>query len=154
MATDDQLRNAMAKAMQGFAAVVQAIEPHHWDRASPCAEWSAWQVVDVAAPALDAFGGSLDRTVEHRVGTITARRMLGFRIIDELGHTWEVVTATDQPSNLDPNALTVGVEIAMAERKTLEQSPHFATSPEDGQTASGDPLAMFLQVIGRVNPDH
>ena len=196
MATDDQLRDAMAKAMEGFAAAVGAIEPHHWDRPSPCAEWSVWdvishvvagerfttallagaslaaavqeakvglkpeepdlvgQVVDAAVLALDAFGGSLDRTVEHRVGMITARRMLGFRIIDELGHTWDVATATGQPSNLDPDALTAGVEIALAERKTLEQSPHFATSPEDGQTAPGDPLTMFLQAIGRVNPDH
>lgn len=193
MATDDQLRNAMATAMEGFAAAVQTIEPEHWDLPSPCAEWSVWdvvnhvvtgerftiavlsgasldaaieaqigldpedpdlvgQVVEASADALVAFEGSLGRAIEHRVGTITARRMLGFRIIDELGHTWDVATATDQPPNLDPDALAVGVEIALVERKTLERSPNFATLPDEGETVLGDPLATFLSAIGRIDP--
>ncbi len=191
MATDDQLRSAMATAMEGFAAVVESVEPHHWERPSPCSEWSVWdvinhvvagehftaavlggaslaaaierqvgldpqnpdlvsQVVDASAVALTAFEGSLDRTVEHRVGTITARRMLGFRIIDELGHTWDVATATGQSANLDADALAIGTEIALIERTTLERSPNFATSPNDRETAHGDQLTVFLHAIGRV----
>ncbi|MEM7288469.1 MAG: maleylpyruvate isomerase N-terminal domain-containing protein, partial [Actinomycetota bacterium] len=126
MASDDQLRDAMAKTMAGFAAVVAALEPQHWDLPSPCTQWSVFdvvdhvvagerftvevlagaslaeaveaqagldpqnadavgQVTDAAAAALAAFDGSLDRIIDHRVGRISARRMLGFRIIDQLG---------------------------------------------------------------------
>lgn len=106
------------------------------------------QVTGAAAAALAAFDGSLDRIVEHRVGPISARRMLGFRIIDQLGHTWDVSTSTRQPVALDPEALAVGVEIALAERETLERSPNFATSPDD-RVETGDPLMTFLRAIGR-----
>lgn len=188
MASDDQLRHAMSKTMAGFAAVV-ALEPEHWDRPSPCAGWTVFdvvdhvvagerftvavlagaslaeaveaqvgldpqnadavsQVTDAAAAALAAFDGSLDRIIQHRVGPISARRMLGFRIIDQLGHTWDVATATDQPVALDPDTLEVGVGIALRERTTLERSPNFATSPDD-EIETGDPLPTFLRTIGR-----
>ena len=52
------------------------------------------------------------------------------------------------PGALDPEALAVGVEIALAERETLEASPNFATSHHDG-IETGDPLMTFLQAIGR-----
>lgn len=192
MSSDEQLRQAMAATMSGFAAAVAALEPEHWDRPSPCEGWSVFDVVDhvvagerftvgvlnglslddavealvgldpqnpdpigqvteAAAAALAAFDGSLDRIIEHRVGPITARRMLGFRIIDQLGHTWDVATATNQPVVLDPDALALGVEIALSERPTLERSTHFATSPND-EVDSGDPLTTFLTTIGRAGP--
>ena len=106
------------------------------------------QVADAAAVALQAFEGSLDRIIDHRVGPVPARRVLGFRIIDQLGHTWDVATATGVPVVLDSDALAVGVDIAVAERATLERSPNFATLPES--EPSGVPLAVFLRSIGRV----
>lgn len=130
-----------------LAAAVEAqvgLDPENPDLVS--------QVVDASAVALAAFDGSLDRTVEHRVGTITARRMLGFRIIDEVGHTWDVATATGQSANLDADALAIGTEIALTERTTLERSPNFATSPQDRGTPVGDQLAVFLHAIGRTIP--
>ena len=107
------------------------------------------QVEAAAATALVGFDGSLDRIIEHRVGPVTARRVLGFRIIDQLGHTWDVATATGRPAALDPDALAVGLEIARSERATLERSPHFATVPDD-RAAPSDPLTAFLRLIGRI----
>lgn len=191
MASDDQLREAMAAAMKRFAAVVATLEAPHWDLPTPCTEWSVFDVVDhvvagdrfttstlrgasvgdasekqfgvdpqnpdvvgqiedAAADALAAFAGSLDRIVEHRIGPVPARRVLGFRIIDQLGHTWDVATATGQPAALDPDALAVGVEVALAERMTLARSPNFAIQPA-GPEAAGDPLATFLRGIGRTS---
>lgn len=189
MTTDDELRRAMQKAMEGFADVAATIEHHHWQLPTPCDGWSVLdvvdhvvagerftvgvlggaslddavaaqvgidldrgdvvkQVTDASAPALAAFGGTLDRIIEHRVGQITARRMLGFRIIDELGHTWDIATAIGVPVALDDAALAIGVEIAMAERPTLERSPNFAIQPED-EIESADPLETFLRALGR-----
>lgn len=109
------------------------------------------QVKDAAATALVAFEGPLDRVIEHRVGPVPARRVLGFRIIDQLGHTCDIATATGLPAVLDPHALAVGVDVTTAERITLERSPNFAPPPDEADP-SGDPLATFLQAIGRTPP--
>ena len=106
------------------------------------------QVQDAAATVLVAFEGSLDRIIEHRVGPVPARRVLGFRIIDQLGHTWDIAMATGLPAGLDPDALAVGLEVTSAERATLERSPNFATLSDEFEPA-GDPLATFLRAIGR-----
>ncbi len=180
----------MAATMAGFAAMVAAVEPSHWDRPTPCAGWSVFDVVDhvvagerftamtlggaslseasaagvgldphngdvmaqvneAAATALVAFDGSLARIIEHRVGPVTARRVLGFRIVDQLGHTWDVGTAIGTVVVLDPDALAIGMEVATAERATLERSPNFATLPHYQGTL--DPQATFLHAIGRMS---
>ena len=106
------------------------------------------QVEDAAEAAIVAFEGPLDRIIEHRIGPVSARRVLGFRIIDQLGHTWDIATATGLPAVLDPHALAVGVDVTFAERLTLERSPNFA--PLHGEPdPAGDPLATFLRAIGR-----
>lgn len=107
------------------------------------------QVKEAAAMVLTAFDGSLDRVIQHRIGPVSARRVLGFRIIDQLGHTWDVATAIGRTVVLDPDALAVGVEVARAERETLERSPNFATLPED-QGAMHDAQTTFLRAIGRM----
>ncbi len=175
--------------MAGFAALVAALEPQHWDQATPCTGWTVFDVVDhvvagerftamtlsgaslaeaseaqvgidpqnpdvvaqveeAAAAVLVAFDGSLDRIIEHRVGPVSARRVLGFRIIDQLGHTWDVATAIGRPVALDPDALAIGLDVTRAERETLERSPNFVTLPDDlGETR--DLQATFLHAIGR-----
>ncbi len=189
MASDEQLRGAMASTMTGFAAVVAKLKPEHWDLPTPCTGWSVFDVVDhvvagerftaatlsgaslaeaseaqvgidtqnpdvvgqvkeAAAEVLGAFDGSLDRIIEHRVGPVAARRVLGFRIIDQLGHTWDLATAIGDSVALDPDALAVGVEVARAERITLEQSPNFVTLPKQ-QGAEHELQATFLHAIGR-----
>ena len=138
MMTDDELRDAMARAMTGFAAVVAELVADEWDRPSMCDGWTVGDVVehivggdrfapiilgggslddaiaavvgvdhlgtdpsgavaDAAASTRDAFAASLDRTVDHPVGEIPARRFLGFRVLDQLGHTWDIGTGARPP---------------------------------------------------------
>ncbi len=189
MPTDAELRGAMASTMSGFAALVAALEPQHWDLPTPCTDWSVFDVVDhvvagerftamtlrgaslaeaseaevgidsrhldvvaqvkeAAATVLVAFDGSLDRIIEHRIGPVSARRVLGFRIIDQLGHTWDLATAIGRSIVLDPDALAVGLDVARAERATLEQSSNFVTLPKTAG-ATRDPQTTFLRAIGR-----
>lgn len=135
--TEMTLRGAsVAEAIEALAG----IDPQNPDVVA--------QVKDAAASVLVAFEGSLDRVIEHRIGPVSARRVLGFRIIDQLGHTWDVATATGQPAELDPGALAVGIDIVVAERTTLERSANFATLPGD-PSAVGDPQTAFLRAVGR-----
>lgn len=156
MATDEQLRGAIAAAMEGFAAAVAAIGPADWAKPSPCDGWSVRDVVDepvaaaraAAADARTGFDGPLDHEVEHPVGLISARRFLGFRIMDQLGHTWDIATGTGRPAALDAEAVRVAIEVAVAEREMLDASAHFAMS-SDVAVDSGNPGSTVLQMIGR-----
>ena len=73
MGSDDQLRDAMAKSMAGFAAVVAALDREHWDLPSPCTGWSVFDVVDhvVAGERFTVevlAGASLAEAVEAQAG--------------------------------------------------------------------------------------
>ena len=104
--------------------------------------------VDAAAGARTGFAGPLDAEVEHPVGRIPARRFLGFRIMDQLGHTWDVATGIDRPVTLAPDAVAVALEVAATERAMLDASAHFAMPP-GVDVDSGDPQSTFLRMIGR-----
>lgn len=186
---DDQLLLAMGHAMAGFIEVVATVRPNQWEAATPCDDWSVFDVVDhvfqgdqfvvkllggasladaasdlvgldpsledpagevarAAQTALEAFGGSLDRLVDHRVGQITARRFLAFRVIDQLGHTWDVARGTKQSIALDPAVVEVGLGVVLAEQAVLRKSEHFAT-PDGAPPNSQDATDAFLHFIGR-----
>lgn len=190
MASDDELRDAMARAMAGFAAVVADLTDDDWDQPSMCDGWSVRDVVehviggdrfapiilgggsleeaidavmgvdhlgddpvravaDASATTRAAFADSLDRIVAHPVGEIPARRFIGFRVFDQLGHTWDIAAALGRPVTLDPVAIDVALQVAETEREMLDASTHFAMPPADGVDAAGDPQIRFLQTIGR-----
>ncbi|MEM8708749.1 MAG: TIGR03086 family metal-binding protein [Actinomycetota bacterium] len=104
-------------------------------------------LADAAAAARSGFAESLDRLVDHPVGTVPARRFIGFRVLDQLGHTWDIAAALGQVTTLDPVAVQVGLEIVELEQDMLETSEHFSTPPGDPVTQ--DRQARFLQAIGR-----
>jgi len=106
------------------------------------------QLDEAADQALGAFQTDLDRLVDHRVGTITARLFLEYRIIDQIGHAWDIATATGRQLDLDSALVTLGLAIAQRERETLEHSDHFATTAADVIPA-GDDLSAFLRILGR-----
>ncbi len=187
--SDGELRDAMERAMAGFAEAARAVQPGQWDLATPCADWSVHDVVDhvvagerfvvsvmsgatlaesvtasvglnpddadvigqlttAAAGALEAFAQPLDQVVQHPVGSISARLFLQYRIIDQLGHTWDVAQATGTSAQLDPLAVNLGVKIAQAERSTLERSKNFATRADD-DVETGDPVTTLMRLMGR-----
>ncbi|MEM9202103.1 MAG: TIGR03086 family metal-binding protein [Actinomycetota bacterium] len=197
MASDDSLRDALARAMHGFAAVVADLDEADWDQPSMCDGWSIGDVVehiiggdrfarivlgggtldeaiatvfgvdhlgddptvavvDASTAARAAFADSLDRLVDHPVGRIPARRFIGFRVFDQLGHTWDIAAALDRPVVLDPVAVSVALDIAEIERAMIDSSPHFADAPkvDDTDTAAdadtdSDEQDRFLRAIGR-----
>ena len=110
----------------------------------------AGEVAEAARQALVAFDGSLDRIVDHPVGAIPARRFLGFRVIDQLGHTWDIAQGAKQPIALNPAVVEVGLGVVAVEQTVLRGSDHFETldgAPPDSQDATD----VFLHLIGRRN---
>lgn len=106
-------------------------------------------VRNAAAGARAAFAQPLDRTVDHPVGVIPARRFLSFRVLDQLGHAWDLQAALGvETISLSAHALDVALAVAEVERQTLEESTNFATTPGAGADID-DPLERFLAVMGR-----
>lgn len=105
-------------------------------------------VADASAGARAGFTRSLDRIVEHPVGVIPARRFISFRVLDQLGHTWDIAEALDREVALDPEAVRVALEIVDLERDMLDASEHFAMPPAIDADDT-DPQVTFLRSIGR-----
>ena len=111
---------------------------------------AAARLVESSAEAARAgFAGPLDRVVHHPVGQISARQFLGYRVLDQLGHAWDIRRATGQPEDFDATALAVAVDVASAERPMLERSAHFGPDAEAALDDGVDALGRFLVLIGR-----
>lgn len=108
----------------------------------------AEETAQVARATLEAFGGSLDEMVDHPVGPLAARRLLGLRVVDYLGHTWDVARGTKLHIALDPAVVEVGLGIVLAEEAVLRKSEHYATL-DDRPPDSQDATDAFLHFIGR-----
>lgn len=106
------------------------------------------QLTSAAAAALEAFAQPLHQVVEHPVGAIPARLFLQYRIIDQLGHTWDLGQATGASVQLDRALVDLGAQIARAERATLELSKNFATRAGD-EVETGDQLTTLMRLMGR-----
>lgn len=106
------------------------------------------QLTGAAMKALDAFNQPLDQMVEHPVGSIPARLFMEYRIIDQLGHTWDIGQATGNAVYFDPTTVNLGLEIAHNERATLERSANFATQPGDA-VETDNPVATLMRLMGR-----
>ena len=106
-------------------------------------------VTEAAGDALAAFAGPLDRLVEHPVGRITARQFIGYRVLDQLGHSWDVRRGTRQSELLPDIALQVAVDVARVELPMLNASNHFATHLDSDDSEATDMGSTFLRLIGR-----
>lgn len=93
-------------------------------------------LAEASAAARLGFTESLDRSVDHPVGVVPARRFIGFRVLDQLGHTWDIAEALGNEATLDPIAVGVGLAIVELEQEMLDTSAHFAAST-DGTAAFG-----------------
>lgn len=111
---------------------------------------AAARLVESSADAARVgFAAPLDRVVHHPVGQISARQFLGYRVLDQLGHAWDIRRATGQSEDFDATALAVAVDVASAERPMLERSEHFGTDAEAALDDGVDVLERFLVLIGR-----
>jgi len=127
---------SLSEAVEGLVG----IDPEH--------DNPVGSVTGAAAAAFAAFGKPLDAILDHPVGQIPARRFLGFRVIDQVGHIWDIATATKAELDLAPDALAVALAVSIEERPTLEASTNFATRAGT-DIDNLDPLSAFLELVGR-----
>lgn len=107
--------------------------------------------VALAAQMHDGFSapGGLDGTVDHPMGEIPRTTFIGFRVLDNATHAWDLARAIDVDDQLDPDLVTFMWD------DIQPMAPGLGSLGIFGSSASGDvgdeaPLqTRFLDLLGR-----
>ncbi|HEV7679046.1 MAG TPA: TIGR03086 family metal-binding protein [Candidatus Dormibacteraeota bacterium] len=132
-----------ASAEEAMAVARAAAEAAGDDLANAFDESAAAQREAFARP------GALDRTVHHVVGDIPAQWLLGFRLADNLVHSWDLARALGVDASLDPQALEAVWAFAQPLSEGMRSSGRFGLGAS-GTLAEDAPLQdRVLDLHGR-----
>ncbi len=111
---------------------------------SPMATWRG-----TALAAVQTFRrpGAMAQLVDHPVGPRAGSVVAGFRLVDVLGHTWDLATAVGQPLELPEDLATAALNFLFPMVDELQASEVFAAAIEPPENASAG--VRFLALIGR-----
>ena len=110
----------------------------------------AEQFAEVSAATMRAWRapGALDRIVNAGPGPMPGRVLAGINLLDTATHTWDLATATGQPT-----ALPEGVAEAAVEASREIVSPELRAGrfgPEVAAPAGADATAQLVAFLGRI----
>lgn len=99
--------------------------------------------------AVDAFNGdgAMDAPCAVSYGPVPGSVYCGHRIVDLVGHGWDLATATGQPTDIDPALVSACIEILEPQLEMLAGSGMFGEPSDPG--ASVPPQARLLAMLGR-----
>lgn len=109
---------------------------------------SVWR--GTAVNALQAIADAdLELIVDHPVGRMPLRHIVGFRITENLVHGWEIAMARGVDLDLDDEASAWALDFWLPMADQLTDSGMFAPMVEPADDAPGSRL---LALLGRVRP--
>jgi uncharacterized protein (TIGR03086 family) len=109
----------------------------------------AAQFRDTATAALAAWRapGGLDRVIDSGAGPMPGRVLAGINLLDTATHTWDLATATSQPTEL-PEPISAAATEAARTIVSAELRPgRFA--PELPAPEDGSPTQRLVAFLGR-----
>lgn len=108
---------------------------------------SVWR--GTAVNALQAVAGAdLDALVEHPVGKVPLRHIVGFRITENLVHGWDIAVGRGAPVALDSGLAEWCLDFWLPMADGLRSSGFFGPMVEPADDSAGTRL---LALLGRVN---
>ncbi len=112
---------------------------------SPMAAWRG-----TALAAIEAFRrpGAMEQMVDHPVGRRTGRVVAGFRLVDVLGHTWDLATAIGTDLELPHDLADAALDFLFPMVDQLAASNVFGPPFEPAPDATAG--QRFVALIGRV----
>lgn len=111
---------------------------------NPVATWRGTALAAIESWRAD---GAMDQIVQHPVGDHPGRVFARFRLVDLLGHTWDLATAIGVESNLKEPLAEAALDFLFPMVSELRESNVFGppvTPPEDSSA-----VVRFLALIGR-----
>ncbi len=107
---------------------------------------SVWR--GTAVNALHAIAAAdLDQVVEHPVGPMPLRTVVGFRITENLVHGWDIATARGLDVELDPEIAAWCLDFWLPFAEALGSGDFFGPMQEP---AGDTPGARLVALLGRV----
>lgn len=99
--------------------------------------------------AVDAFNadGAMDAPCAVSYGPVPGSIYCGHRIVDLVGHAWDLATATGQSTDLDPALVAACIEIIEPQYEMLAGSGAFGAPTDPGSAA--EPQTRLLAMMGR-----
>jgi uncharacterized protein (TIGR03086 family) len=103
--------------------VDESILGHH-----PVGTWRG-----TALAALDAFKapGVLEATFPHPLGEVDGATLLGFRLVENLVHGWDIARACERDVDLDDHLATLALDFFAPRADGLLDSGHFGEGPTE-----------------------
>jgi uncharacterized protein (TIGR03086 family) len=108
---------------------------------------ATWRGTAVAAITALSEVSDLDATVQHPLGEIPGRRVVGFRLSDSLVHAWDLASGLTRPIELPGDLAEWCLEFWQPMATDLAASGFFAPAlhpPEDSSAAD-----RLLSLLGR-----
>jgi uncharacterized protein (TIGR03086 family) len=135
---DSQVREVLGGGRPVKVVYVdESILGHH-----PVGTWRG-----TALGALEAFGvpGVLEATFPHPTGDVDGATLLGFRLVENLVHGWDVARACERDVVLDDSLATLALDFCAPLAHGLLASGHFAAAPTavPADAAAGERLLAF-----------
>ncbi len=121
---DSQVREVLAGGdVRELVHVDESILGH-----SPVGVWRG-----TALAALEAFGadGVLESTFPHPLGEVSGATLLGFRVVENLVHGWDVADACGRSAELDDELAAKALDFCAPLAEGLIASGHFGDGPTD-----------------------
>ncbi len=111
---------------------------------NPLATWRG-----TALAAIEALRRpeAMAETVEHPLGPVDGRTVARFRLVDLLGHTWDLATAIGVDHGIDDRLAEEALEFLFPMVDRLRASAAFGPALEP--PAASDAVVRFLALIGR-----
>lgn len=80
-------------------------------------------------------------------GPVPGEVYCGHRLIDLVGHTWDLATATGQDPTLDPELVTATIAVIEPQFELLVASGQFGEAGDPGDRI--EPQQRLLRMLGR-----
>ena len=111
---------------------------------NPLATWRG-----TALAAIEALRrpGAMDAVVDHPLGAVDGRTVARFRLVDLLGHTWDLAIAIGVDPGIDERLAEAALEFLFPMVERLRASDAFGPALEP--PADSDALTRLLALIGR-----
>ncbi|MGI9605261.1 MAG: TIGR03086 family metal-binding protein [Acidimicrobiales bacterium] len=108
---------------------------------------ATWRGTALAAIEALRAPGAMEREVEHPAGRRTGEVIARFRLVDVLGHAWDLSTATGIEVDLPDELAEAALEFLLPLVDALAASDAFGPALEPPEASS--PAVRFLALIGR-----
>ena len=111
---------------------------------------TAWRGTALAAMEAVRVLDSLDVVVDHPVGSIPVHVLLGFRVTDNLVHSWDLAIALGQPIDLPEDLADACLEFWLPLADSLGENGFFGPMIEPAAGAGAG--SRLLGLLGRQVP--